>query len=115
MKKITWDDVKAIAGMIGVVAFISTCSYSLYRHDKEAAEIKSQTVYCKITDKDYRDESGNIITSDYRHMVYFTRYDKEMKRIKCSSSLREMSVTEYTYGQLKVGETYRIGKLYRKR
>ena len=104
--KIDWDKVKSIAGIIGVLFLVSMCSYAVYRSDRNAEEVHERTEYFKITDKDYKNTSGNIVTDDYQYVIYFIRYDENMKVIDCFHDLKRKAVSQYNYERLEVGKLY---------
>lgn len=94
-----------------VIVFMGTCTASFILSDIGAKKVNEQTRYFKITNKDYTDVSSSMFNDNYKHVIYFNRYDENKKYIKCSFTLNKVAVSKYNYDRLKVGKLYKASEI----
>ena len=102
------EDTKSLLGFIFIILAVGLIVYSGVSSDNEAKRICEETKYFKVVNKDFSNISKNIITDNYRHVLYIERYDNNMKKIDISSTLNinKIEVTEHEYNNFKVGSVY---------
>ena len=97
-----------------IVCFLIFMGVGLSKENTRIADVKESTEYVKILNKDHKDMSLDVLHTDYQHVVYVERYDKDCNVLVCNGAwwLCDVeTVTKHEYDQLKVGKMYSVDRI----